>query len=125
MKEAALARKKLQKYLQESLVCAQTMISETDIPLTQNLPGKVALSCDAWTSGNQIAFISVAGTFIDSAWNLREILFGFKELKGSHTGENLAQAIHEILKDLNLEKKVSCFDALPFSFTSDPRSSSL
>jgi len=47
------------------------------------------------------------GTFIDTDWNMQEILLGFKELKGPHTGENLALAVVQILRDLGIEKKVS------------------
>ena len=61
-------------------------------------------------SPNYIAFLSTAATWIDHQWKLREILVDFTELKGPHSGKNLAVALYCVMKSLGIDKKVSCMN---------------
>ena len=44
---------------------------------------------DVWTSGNNLCFLSVTGSFMDDNFQLQEILLGFKALEGCHVGSVL------------------------------------
>lgn len=50
--------------------------------------------------------------FIDKAWNYREMLLGFKPLHGPHTGINLSDILHQLLKERKLLDRI-------FSVTTD------
>jgi hypothetical protein len=72
----------------------------------QQLDTKVNLTTDAWTSVNNVAFLGVTAHWLNSDFEHEEIILDFIHLKGSHTGENLADAIYSVLKDFNIIDKV-------------------
>jgi hypothetical protein len=72
----------------------------------QKTPGSIALACDAWTSTNKLAFLALVASYIDKDWKLHDVLVDFIELRGSHTGSNLAQAIYESVKGLGIQDQV-------------------
>lgn len=43
---------------------------------------------------------------VDGEWRLQEDLIGFKLMRGSHTGANLAAATLDVLKDFRIINKV-------------------
>ena len=49
---------------------------------------------------------------IDKGWNYREMLLGFEPLHGSHTGVNLSDVLHQLLKERGLLDRI-------FSVTTD------
>jgi hypothetical protein len=50
--------------------------------------------------------------FIDKAWNCREILLSFEPLHGPHTGINLSDVLHQLLRERKLLDRI-------FSVTTD------
>ena len=50
--------------------------------------------------------------FIDKAWNYREMLLSFEPLHGPHTGINLSDVLHQLLKERKLLDRI-------FSVTTD------
>ena len=66
----------------------------------------VSLTIDSWTSENQVAILGITIHWIDEDWNLCERVLATEELKGEHSGENMANMVHDVLKDYNLTKKV-------------------
>lgn len=73
---------------------------------------KVSLALDCWTSPFQQAFMAITVYFIDKAWNYREMLLGFEPLHGPHTGINLSDVLHQLLKERKLLDRI-------FSVTTD------
>lgn len=65
----------------------------------------IALSLDVWTSKNHIPIL-VIGHWLTEEFEYREKVLEFKELRGPHSGENLAAAIQALLIELNLERKL-------------------
>ena len=79
-------------------------------------PGvKISIAADTWTSLNKIAFLAVVGYWITDDWELREVLLGFEQIRGAHTGENLIDLVGDILKRYGIE-------SLLLGFTSDSAS---
>jgi hypothetical protein len=66
----------------------------------------IALSLDCWTSKNQLPIIGIIGHWLTEEFEYREKVLEFKELRGPHSGENLAAAVHELLIELDLEQKL-------------------
>jgi hypothetical protein len=73
---------------------------------------KVSLALDCWTSPFQQAFMAITVYFIDKDWNYREMLLGFEPLHGPHTGINLSDVLHQLLKERKLLDRI-------FSVTTD------
>jgi len=67
---------------------------------------------DAWTSPNSLAFLGITAHWIDTSWNLRNVLLDFVQLHGSYSGENIAEAFHKSLNDYNLTDKVIYYSHL-------------
>lgn len=99
------------KTLRRRLRNAVTAQQESQL---QDLPedAKVSLALDCWTSPFQQAFMAITVYFIDKDWNYREMLLGFEPLHGPHTGINLSDVLHQLLKERGLLDRI-------FSVTTD------
>ena len=73
---------------------------------------KVSIAADAWTSPNKLAFLAVLGYYVTDDWELKEVLLGFEQIKGAHTGMNLAMIIEEVLNRYQIADRL-------LGFTSD------
>ncbi|KAJ5974771.1 hypothetical protein N7481_008478 [Penicillium waksmanii] len=66
----------------------------------------IALSLDIWTSSNHISIIGIIGHWLTPDFIYKERVLEFKELRGTHSGENIAQAVFGMLQELNLQQKL-------------------
>ena len=66
--------------------------------------GIPSATTDLWTSGNHISIMAVTLSWIDDQFMLREIVIGFREVIGSHTGANLCRVFMDILEDFSITK---------------------
>jgi hypothetical protein len=73
--------------------------------------GRVSLTMDAWTATNHIPYLGVTGHWIDQSWQLRNKVLAFRRLRGSHTGENLAAVVHNVLEDWKLTEYLRAITA--------------
>lgn len=67
---------------------------------------KVSLTADGWTSPFQDDFLGVTAHWIDGNWTQKELVIGFEPLRGAHTGENLAEALVNVLERFHLGEKL-------------------
>ncbi|ODQ74594.1 hypothetical protein LIPSTDRAFT_70264, partial [Lipomyces starkeyi NRRL Y-11557] len=58
----------------------------------------IALSLDVSTSKNNLPILGVIGHWVTEDFQYREKVLDFKELQGSHSGENLAAAVEGTLR---------------------------
>ena len=73
---------------------------------------KISLALDAWTSPNNLSFLAVNAYFITSSWDYKERLICFPLIKGSHSGENLADLLIEsIPKAWGVFERLLCITA--------------
>jgi hypothetical protein len=66
----------------------------------------IALSLDVWTSQNHLPILGIIGHWLTEGFEYQERLLEFTELQGTHSGENLASAVENMLIELNLEHKL-------------------
>lgn len=59
-----------------------------------------------WTSPARHAYMGTTGHFIDSEWNLKQVLLDFVPFTSSHDGWSLAHAFMDAMKNLNIHTKV-------------------
>jgi hypothetical protein len=72
-------------------------------------PSRIHISFDGWTSPSCKAMLSICAHFLTPGMALRHTLIGFKEIAGAHDGENLAEYIIELLKELEINHKFGVF----------------
>ena len=75
-----------------------------------DVPGHINFAQDLWTASNNDAYISITAHWMDGDWNLVETVLDLKEVRGPHSGENIAERFCESLEEFNLIPKV----VLPF-----------
>jgi hypothetical protein len=71
------------------------------------------MTLDGWSSLARDPYLGVTVHWVHSTpdaptkWSLRMLLLAFQEIKGNHSGENLARVVMEIIKLAGLTSKVS------------------
>ncbi|CCE35404.1 uncharacterized protein CPUR_06833 [Claviceps purpurea 20.1] len=74
----------------------------------QNALTKIHLSFDGWTSPNQHALLGVSAHFLNSRGIPQQRLIALRHLTDTHSGLNLAGALHEVIVDWNLGDIIGC-----------------
>ena len=80
-----------------------------DIWMSLPLDTKISLAADTWTSPNKLAFLAVVAYWISDSWQMEEVLLGFEEIKGSHTGTNMARIIDGVLDKYGIQNRILGF----------------
>ena len=70
------------------------------------VPGQIHIAFDGWRSRNRHALYGVVCFYIDSNGAPSKLVLGLPELKISHSGENIAAQIMEILESYDILEKV-------------------
>jgi hypothetical protein len=70
---------------------------------------KIHISCDLWTSSNSLAILGVVAHFVTEDGKLQRCVLALKDIIGKHTGENLAQAMVEVLEEWRFASKLGYF----------------
>jgi hAT family C-terminal dimerisation region len=63
---------------------------------------RIHLSFDLWTSPNNMAFVGVVGHFMSSKYKVESVLLGLRRIQGTHTGENIAEAVLKVIHKYGL-----------------------
>ena len=66
---------------------------------------------DVWSDPNLAGFLGVTAHFIvrdtsDGGLIMRSGLLAFRRIRGSHTGENIANVLYDIITDAGIEQRV-------------------
>ena len=77
--------------------------------LLHSASSKIHLSFDIWSSGVGKDFIGVVGHFVDAQMQLRVCLLGLPPIYGTHSGENMAPALKEVIDRFNISDKLGYF----------------
>jgi len=71
--------------------------------------GKISLAADTWTSPNKLAFLAIVAYWMSDSWQMEEVLIGFEEIRGSHTGANMAGIINHVLPRYTIQDRILGF----------------
>jgi hypothetical protein len=55
---------------------------------------KLSVTCDVWTSKNQLSFFGFTIHYIDDDWQMQQELLAFKYLRGEHEGQKLVSGYY-------------------------------
>jgi hypothetical protein len=64
------------------------------------------MSFDSWTSKIMRAYLAATCHWISPDWKLCSELLSFKELEGSHSGENIGAELYKLLDKFGIKDKV-------------------
>jgi hypothetical protein len=67
---------------------------------------KYSITCDVWTSKNQLSFFGFTIHFIDEDWKMQQHLLSFKYLESEHDGVSLSKAMIEVLEDYEIADRL-------------------
>jgi hypothetical protein len=70
---------------------------------------RIHLAFDIWTASNRLGYLSVWAYWIDSNGNQQRKLIAFRRIFSSHSGDNQAEVLLDIIKELGFERNVGYF----------------
>jgi hypothetical protein len=77
----------------------------------QNARSKIHLSFDLWSSPNSLALCGVIAHYVTANLTTRALLLGLKRVQGTHSGENIADAVLKVIREYRIAEKIGCFQA--------------
>ena len=69
----------------------------------------IHISFDLWTSPNSLAFMGVVSHYLARDYRVRTQLIALRRLTGSHSGENMAQCLIQVLQEYEIEDRLGYF----------------
>jgi hypothetical protein len=87
---------------------AQTLVIKNKLAKARS---RVHISFDLWTSPNHRALVGIVAHWLDEDLKKQDVLIGLCRLKGSHTGENIAEVVVPVLKLFELVPRLGYFIA--------------
>ena len=64
--------------------------------------GRVAITCDAWTSIATVSYVTVTAHFINNDWQLVSLVLQTRAMYESHTGANVADLLKKVASEWHL-----------------------
>ena len=95
----------MRDWLMEAYRQKQTILKGT----LKRCKSNVHLSFNLWTSSHNGALLAVVGHFVDENYNIRSIILALRRVKGSHSGENLAHTILQVIDEYDLRSQFGYF----------------
>ena len=84
-------------------ILAQFQLRRQDIKKQlQASKSRIHLSFDLWSSPNHMSFVAIVGHYMSSQYKVETVLLGLRRLYGSHSGENLAETVLEVISTYGL-----------------------
>lgn len=85
--------------LAEEFKVSPERVIRTYSPGAQNIPGDIAITCDAWTADTtSCGFLGVTAHWIhvdsqSERWEMRSAVIGLRGISGDHSGKNLGRYV--------------------------------
>ena len=95
------SRETVKKAIKKSFEDRKTIVKN----FIKDIPGKVALTTDIWSSLKNEGFLGITIHFIDENWILRHFTLDIFRFKGAHTGQAIADEIYRVMTEFGLEMK--------------------
>ncbi|EFX71991.1 hypothetical protein DAPPUDRAFT_255041 [Daphnia pulex] len=99
IKASAMKNKIMSKYLERK--------ADVIACLREKGNSKVSSTTDLWTLGNNLAMITVTGTWININFEMREGVLGFRGMPGQHSEVNIAESFYGVLTEYQSHTKAS------------------
>lgn len=97
--EAALVSDKTIR--SDLMVTYQKLLQEMKTVMSE-MPGKISLTMDCWTSTNSLPFAAIRGHWMDKECEYRSAMLDFPHIVGDHSGFNLKNILLKCLERLGI-----------------------
>jgi hypothetical protein len=88
-------------------VFERVVVSEKDlVSLLERTASTVAISFDGWTSTNNLSMFAINGKWARPDIKIYQACLDFVEIRGAHSGKNLAKLVYTRGKELNILDKI-------------------
>lgn len=84
---------------------------DSELRISMASASSIALSLDGWTSQNSLPMLAINAHWMSSAFQQHRACIEFVEIKGNHSGENLANIIATVLERFHISNKVMTITA--------------
>jgi len=92
----------------------KTLISEKYVSKKQDIKeyfkknsSKLSATTDLFKTTNHLNIMAVTVTWLDEEFTMRNIILGFRPLEDEHSGTDICRLFMEILKEFEIEQKVT------------------
>ena len=72
---------------------------------------RISLSFDAWKSDNELDLLGVVAHYVDSDYNVKNVLLALRNTYGSHTAEELKHHLLAVIREYRITTKIAFFMA--------------
>ncbi len=69
----------------------------------------IYLTFDGWIFSNKLSFLGVVAYYMLSNGEIKASLLGLKQLKGAHSGENIAEIVRTLIYEYKIENWIGYF----------------
>ena len=76
------------------------------LEVLKNLPSRVSLTADLWTSNQELGYICVTCHFVDNKWKLHKRIIKFASVETPHNATNLLNVMLKTMQDWGIEDKI-------------------
>jgi hypothetical protein len=82
---------------------------KASIMIQINSTGRIHITLDGWTASNGTPYLGITAHWMDAKWKaLHDVVLDFVRLRGSHTAENLTNALMNTLRYYGIQKALGC-----------------
>lgn len=78
------------------------------LEVLKNLPSRVSLMADLWTSNQGLGYICVTCHFVDNKWKLHKRIIKFASIECPHNATNLINVMLNTMQEWGIEDKICC-----------------
>ena len=113
-KHVPLAGNTARQWIKEDFKREKALIQQS----LKTARSSIHLSFDLWTSTNHKAILGVVAHYLSAGYKSETTLFGLRELKGEHSGENQAECLGSLIDEYQIGGNLGCF-TLDNAFSND------
>ena len=77
----------------------------------ETFDSKLSLTCDVWTSPNNVSVLGVTAHWISKDYALKSMVLAAKLVEGNHSGVKLANHLAKVLEHFSLKNSIFCITA--------------
>lgn len=91
-------------------ILSQFLAMRNQIIATLSSVEQISITCDAWTSPTNTAFLGVTAHWVQD-FEMKELILALKPIDGPHTGINIAVLLKSILDSFHISDRLYCITA--------------
>lgn len=103
--QLVVSRRTLMRYMEANQDVYRVILKSN----LKSAMSKIHISADLWTSPHRHAMLAVCAHWVDANYNLQTALLGLPECPNDHSGQAMAELIHDQLEEYEIEDSFGYF----------------